>query len=927
MNDHKIAFIIATNDDQYLRECSYYINCLRIPDGFETDIITIREANSICEAYNAGMHSSDALYKVYLHQDVFILNSNFIQDTLDAFSLDENVGLLGIIGAKTLPTDANAYNCWDVGGTLLFNGEDGGISMHENKEGLNYVAAIDGMLMVTNRDVEWREDIFDGWDFYDLSHSMEFTDKGYKIAVPHQKSPWCFHDVGHLGLARYEHYRKTFCETYGEKYGFDIRCDKSDPFIEEYKKNKDTAHKMSELIYRDMKHGRLKRALEKYPYIKLCRIHNDNDQDILRELLIIHRNEINEKSCTFWARGSEYEEVREKYINIRFLLYRAQFDRPVEDYVPQLKAGLMSQEYTVAAVISAIDKYILDRTKVYERLISEGLPIGKREERKNFICPVCGNETSVLTFANSNKKVRKKHTFAWWTAAYTGESEKEVHCASCGASIYERLAALLIKSLSDRKDQRVALLSYSPILRQWVCTQDRVAEFITLDSYVSGQHEADELREFFTLDTESCDVIVTFDTFNRFEDDITAMRELNRILKKDGFLIVLNSIGIGITETLEYALIDAEERVMHWAVFGGEHNRRCYASYDLIDRLIDNGFYVGMIDNKYLSDDLAMNVALPNTFKAYICTKNPEIRVGVPENKAVFDGRKKVSFIVLSNGNPDELKKTIEDIRNQIYPTTEIVVVADMLTEEEKEIIDKSNGLKICLVELGVSSRSQRNNAGIEKTDGEYLVFTTAGVSYNTDFVYGAAALLESDKNIEFVYADERRKEKVMGAARIWPDVDIDKSRTSGDIFYEIAKSFYPALSTVVIRRNSIYSYGKFDEGLGNAGEKEFLLRLLDGRKAAEIPKVLVTSVIDRDNPFEDIGDRIDELLKICSEFDLAKRNKEVYVSVIRSAVSTVGGYSGTDRNDITGKIYERVKADKAFDETDLCNLRRSLGL
>ena len=56
------------------------------------------------------------------------------------------------------------------------------------------VQAIDGMLMVTKDDVPWREDLFDGWDFYDSSQSFEFTRRGYKIVVPEQKKPWCAHE-------------------------------------------------------------------------------------------------------------------------------------------------------------------------------------------------------------------------------------------------------------------------------------------------------------------------------------------------------------------------------------------------------------------------------------------------------------------------------------------------------------------------------------------------------------------------------------------------------------------------------------------------------------------------------------------------------------------------------------------------------------
>ena len=76
MNSNKIAFIICTNDELYFNECLHYINHLSIPEGFTVDVISIENAEYMTKAYNEAMNQSDAKYKVYMHQDVFILNKN-----------------------------------------------------------------------------------------------------------------------------------------------------------------------------------------------------------------------------------------------------------------------------------------------------------------------------------------------------------------------------------------------------------------------------------------------------------------------------------------------------------------------------------------------------------------------------------------------------------------------------------------------------------------------------------------------------------------------------------------------------------------------------------------------------------------------------------------------------------------------------------
>ena len=73
-------------------------------------------------------------------------------------------------------------------------------------------------MIVTCYDIPWREDIFDGWDFYDLSQCMEFKRRGYSIVVPFQSSPWCLHDDRvALSLMDYNHYRKIFLKEYGNE--------------------------------------------------------------------------------------------------------------------------------------------------------------------------------------------------------------------------------------------------------------------------------------------------------------------------------------------------------------------------------------------------------------------------------------------------------------------------------------------------------------------------------------------------------------------------------------------------------------------------------------------------------------------------------------------------------------------------------------
>ena len=79
MDQNKICFIMCTNNTQYAEEAIYYINNLNVPRGYSIDVLTVGGADSMTAGYNEAMKTSDAKYKVYMHQDVMIIEKYFIQ--------------------------------------------------------------------------------------------------------------------------------------------------------------------------------------------------------------------------------------------------------------------------------------------------------------------------------------------------------------------------------------------------------------------------------------------------------------------------------------------------------------------------------------------------------------------------------------------------------------------------------------------------------------------------------------------------------------------------------------------------------------------------------------------------------------------------------------------------------------------------------
>ncbi|MGL4912713.1 MAG: glycosyltransferase family protein [Romboutsia sp.] len=215
MNNKKICFITAVNNDLQYNQCLFVIKLLKLPKDFELETIFIKNATSMCSAYNQAMEKSDAKYKVYIHQDTILTDMDFVQKVLDIFN-DDSIGMIGVCGAKKLHESGLWWESKNKYGKVLENGDEylGILFFDEIENNYETVDAIDGLIMITQYDIKWREDIFDGWHFYDISQCFEFKKEGYKIAIPKQDKPWCIHTRNKTPINIYEKYREKFVLNY-----------------------------------------------------------------------------------------------------------------------------------------------------------------------------------------------------------------------------------------------------------------------------------------------------------------------------------------------------------------------------------------------------------------------------------------------------------------------------------------------------------------------------------------------------------------------------------------------------------------------------------------------------------------------------------------------------------------------------------------
>lgn len=389
MNTKQFAFIICTNNEQYYNECVRYIQDLYVPEGYDIDIISIKEAESMAQGYNAGMQASDALYKVYLHQDTFILNRNLLYDILRIFKQDENIGMIGVLGARELPKDADCYLKWDTGTVTAYDGKMvSDWELYQNKE-YEYVQveAIDGLIMITQEDVLWREDIFDGWDFYDVSQSLEMERHGYKVVVPYQENPWCYHDCGARKPGQYHFYRHRAIEEYPRYF---VENDEEEDFEEERQKQKEIDELRSGMMQL-IAAGAYEQLSDISDAARGTQVEDTSIREMINLMEIYYLEKMSSGSnLSEWWSLRNWERIYEYYRWVRFVLLRIGYNREDErtDEVKILvREGRVSRDAVRNIAIAALG----NTDNIYSSL----LYLEKEEPLVSVVIPVYNGEDFV----------------------------------------------------------------------------------------------------------------------------------------------------------------------------------------------------------------------------------------------------------------------------------------------------------------------------------------------------------------------------------------------------------------------------------------------------------------------------------------------------------------------------------------------------
>lgn len=344
VDDKKIAFITCVNNEEYYKECLWYLRQLVVPRDFTIEFIPIRNAKSMVKGYNYGQFNSNAKYKVYIHQDVFITEKNFLIEMLEMFSKNSDIGMIGVLGTNNLYADAVMWDKWNYGRVIGFNGKETcDLTASIEKGERNDVKAIDGMLMATQYDIAWREDLDLGWDFYDVTQSIEYLLKNLRIGLLSAQKPLLIHDCGPSKLISYDDKRKIVLNEYSKIFNMKFSQMKYSDEARESEKNSNLALK----LIADKKYTELGALLQNI--FSNGRNWRNSSICIAGIFYEIYLEELKENKFTFLGSTLTWLEMVHKFNTVKFALRRIWYEAS-ENNISYAREIIEQQECTNLAV-------------------------------------------------------------------------------------------------------------------------------------------------------------------------------------------------------------------------------------------------------------------------------------------------------------------------------------------------------------------------------------------------------------------------------------------------------------------------------------------------------------------------------------------------------------------------------------------------
>ena len=209
------------------------------------------------------------------------------------------------------------------------------------------------------RDVRWREDLFDGWDFYDVSQCLEMRRMGWRVVVPCQETPWCYHDNFYSRMLNYQKYCNKMITEYQDIQSFQAM---------DYSESRKELEQIKEIARKEL--YELVDKGEKAQFLELFQEQENRgwlhlkDLEVLADIAAAEREAGMER---FWLEGASGEQLRGKLLELHRILKRIEYRKDAADGEIYRKL----EAYSTPAIKTVLCAYTERPQAVWDRIQEE----------------------------------------------------------------------------------------------------------------------------------------------------------------------------------------------------------------------------------------------------------------------------------------------------------------------------------------------------------------------------------------------------------------------------------------------------------------------------------------------------------------------------------------------------------------------------
>ncbi len=254
-----------------------------------------------------------------------------------------------------------------------------------------------------------------------------------------------------------------------------------------------------------------------------------------------------------------------------------------------------------------IDRAMLKRVKnAIKVLLGKSKAVSLEKKVTPYYCPVCAQK-NVHFNQMSFSFFRKWDKYEFIHSVFLTETmNMEFYtCSNCGAGDRDRLYALYFNKVNEQRSntndtQKILDIAPAKQLTQFLRTL-KGYQVRTADLFMEGVDDKVDITNMDAYAENSFDVFICSHVLEHINNDIKAMEELYRVLKKGGWGIAMVPINLGLQEVYENAAVQTEAD--RWKHFGQDDHVRMYSKQGFVNRLASVGFNVQQLGIAFFGED------------------------------------------------------------------------------------------------------------------------------------------------------------------------------------------------------------------------------------------------------------------------------------------------------------------------------------